>query len=91
MSTPTPPVKKKAPDIHVLRCLNTECREMLAYEVDANNILYVDLAWMARQDGDGRYFPCPKCRGRNIVEEFRDAKGAVKHKVTRFEPAAKPQ
>jgi len=88
MSTGVAPVKKKSPDVQVLRCLNPECREMLAYEVDSNNVLYVDLAWMARQAGNTRFFPCPKCHGRNIVEEFRDPKGALKHKVTRFEPAS---
>ena len=89
MSTATPaPAKNKAPDVHVLQCLNPECRGMLAFEVDSNNVLYVDLAWMASQAGEVRYFPCPACRGRNVVEEFRDAKGAVKHRVTRFETGA---
>lgn len=60
---------------------------MLAYEVDAQNVLYVDLAWSAAKDGETRYFPCPKCHGRNLVEEIRDAKGAVRHQVTRFESA----
>jgi len=87
-AAPSLPAKKKAPDIQVLRCLNPTCREMLAYEVDSNNVLYVDLAWMARQAGELRYFPCPKCGGRNIVEPIRDTKGAVKHQVARFEPKA---
>jgi hypothetical protein len=59
----------------------------MAYEVDADNVLYVDLAWTAHQDGETRYFPCPKCNGRNVVEEFRDSKGNIKHRVTSFEPA----
>lgn len=79
--------KKKAADIQVLRCLSTECRAMLAYEVTAENVLYVDLAWTACRDGDMQYFPCPRCHGRNVVEPFQDAKGAAKHRVTRFEPA----
>ena len=48
--------------------------------------LYVDLAWTARQDGGIRYFPCPACHGRNVVEEFADAKGNYKHRVARFVP-----
>ena len=60
---------------------------MLAYEVSSDNVLYVDLAWSAARDGDTRYFPCPRCHGRNVVEPFRDAKGAAKHRVVRFEPA----
>lgn len=79
--------KKKAPDIHVLRCLSSACRAMLAYEVTSENVLYVDLAWTAARDGDVRYFPCPRCHGRNLVEPFQDTKGATKHRVVRFEPA----
>ena len=75
----------KVPDIRVLHCLNPQCGGLLAYEVDSNNVLYVDLAWTARRDGTLRYFPCPKCAGKNIVEEFRTEKGHVRHKVTRFE------
>lgn len=60
---------------------------MLAYEVDANNVLYVDLHYTARRDGELRYFPCPKCGGRNVVEEIRDDKGRTRHQVTRFAPA----
>ena len=82
-SKPAP--KKKGLDIQVLRCLNPECDTLLAYEVNSENVLHVDLAWTARQDGANRYFPCPGCHGRNIVEEIQDAKGAIKHQVTRFE------
>jgi hypothetical protein len=86
MPSPAVPITKKGTDINVLRCLNPDCRGMLAYEVSSDNVLYVDLAWTARRDGELRYFPCPKCRGRNIVEEIRGAGGALQHKVTRFEP-----
>lgn len=84
-STPKPGVKKPA-EIFVLHCLNPQCGALLAYEVDGNNVLYVDLAWTARAENGKRYFPCPKCNGRNIVEEFRNEKGQLKHKVTRWEP-----
>lgn len=86
MSSPASAPKKKGADINVLRCLNPDCRGMLAYEVSSDNVLYVDLAWTARRDGDTRYFPCPKCHGRNVVEEIRDGAGTLRHKVTRFEP-----
>jgi len=85
MAAATP--KKKAIDVDVLRCLDPGCRGMLAFEVTPENILNPDLHWMAEQDGTTRYFPCPKCHGRNIVEEVRDAKGALRHAVTRFAPA----
>jgi len=83
--TPKPKLKKGA-DINVLRCLNPQCTGLLAYEVDSNNVLYVDLAWTAKTDGTVRYFPCPVCRGKNIVEEWRDDKSQLKHRVTRWEP-----
>jgi len=75
----------KAADIQVLHCLDPQCRGLLAYEVDSNNVLYVDLAWTAKQHGSTRYFPCPKCGGRNVIEEFRTEKGQLRHKVVRFE------
>jgi hypothetical protein len=81
--TPAKPATKAA-DIHVLHCLNPQCTGLLAYEVDSHNVLYVDLAWTARRDGNTRYFPCPKCGGKNILEEMRTDKGQLRHKVTRF-------
>ena len=85
MADPAKPApKKKKLDIQVLRCLGPGCGTMMAYEVNSANVLHVDLAWTARADGDVRFFPCPKCRGRNVVEEIRDDKGAVRHQVTRF-------
>lgn len=83
-ATAQKPAAKKAADINVLKCLNPDCRGLLGYEVDSNNVLYVDLAWTARVDGATRYFPCPKCGGRNIVEAVADAKGKPAHRVTRF-------
>ena len=82
-----PAKKKKATDVDVLRCLNPDCRWMLAFEVTTEGFLNPDLHWMARHDGATDFFPCPKCHGRNVVEEVRDAKGAVRHSVTRFEAA----
>lgn len=83
METPKPAAK--AADIHALHCLNPQCRGLLAYEVDSNNVLYVDLAWTAKRDGDTCYFPCPKCGGKNVVEEFRTEKGLLRHRVTRWQ------
>ncbi len=75
------------PKVSVLRCLSESCEEMLAYEVTEGNVLYVDLAYTARSDGDVRYFPCPGCTGRNIIEAFEDDQGRTKHRVVRFQPA----
>lgn len=79
--------RKKALDVRVLRCLNPSCRAMLAYEVTGDNVLYLDLSWTARSEGDMRYFPCPLCHGRNVLEETRDAAGAPRQRVARFVPA----
>ena len=80
------PSTKKAADVLVLHCLNPQCNGLLAYEVDSNNVLYIDLAWTAKTDGAVTYFPCPKCRGKNIVEAFSNEKSQVRHRVTRWEP-----
>jgi hypothetical protein len=88
MDATTKPATKKTADIQVLHCLNAACRGLLAYEVDSHNVLYVDLAWTAIINGDQRYFPCPKCHGKNIVEELRAANGQLKHRVTHWEPGA---
>ena len=83
-TTAAKPAVKKAADIQVLRCLNPACNALLGYEVNAENVLHVDLAHTADVDGNMRFFPCPKCGGRNQVEEFVDDKGRTKHRVTRF-------
>lgn len=60
---------------------------MLAYEVDSDNVLHVDLSWTAVRDGDKAWFPCPYCGGRNIVEPCVRPDGRPGHRVARFEPA----
>ena len=83
----TPKTKaKKAADIFALRCLNPQCGGLLAYEVDSQNVLYVDLAWTAKRDGNTLYFPCPKCSGKNVVEEFHNDAGVRGHRVVRWQP-----
>lgn len=86
METPSTAAAKKGPDIHVLHCLNPDCRGLLAYEVDSNNVLYVDLDWTARTDGNLRYFPCPKCHGKNLIEPLELAPGRTRHRVTCWQP-----
>lgn len=76
------------PKIDALHCLSDSCTGMLAYEVTEGNVLYLDFAYTAERDGEVFYFPCPTCRGRNILEEFIDARGNRRHRVARFAPAA---
>lgn len=85
MDGATKPVAKKAASISVLRCLNQDCRGLLAYEVDDDNVLYVDLAWTARRQGELSYFPCPRCGGKNVVEQTQNDKGNTVHRVTRWQ------
>lgn len=85
MDNAAKPAPKKAADIQVLHCLNPACRGLLAYEVDSDNVLYVDLAWTAQHSGDTAFFPCPNCHGKNVVEAFQTDKGQTKHRVTRWE------
>ncbi len=84
MATGPEKPKPKGADIHVLKCLNPECRGLLGYEVNSDNVLYVDLVWQAEADGETRFFPCPKCGGRNLVEPCTDTKGRPGHRVAGF-------
>ena len=77
------PAAKKAVDINVLRCLNPGCRALMGYEVNSDNVLYVDLEHTAVVDGKTHFFPCPRCGARNIVEPFTDEKGRLRHRVAR--------
>jgi hypothetical protein len=89
MDTPATPHArqvKKAADIQVLHCLNPGCGGLLAYEVDSQNVLHVDLSWTAREGPGYRYFPCPKCGGRNILEALPATHGVTRHRIGRWEP-----
>ena len=86
MNTAPPTKPKKAADISALHCMNPQCGGLLAYEVDSQNTLYVDLAWTAKRAGEVHYFPCPKCRGKNVVEEVQNDAGERKHRVVRWQP-----
>jgi len=72
----------KASGIDVLRCAAPGCHALLAYEIDAEGFLYVDLAWTARSTPAGnRYFPCPRCGARNVIEFGIDARGRRRPRV----------
>ena len=72
--------------IAVLHCKSDSCDALLAYEVDQDGFLYVDLAWTAREDDGVSYLPCPGCSGKNVIERARDAKGVSRPRVVRFLP-----
>lgn len=73
--------------IDVLRCQSPDCAGLLAYEVDAEGFLYVDLSWTAREASGVRYLPCPRCGGRNALSVESDSKGRMRPRVTRFAQA----
>ncbi|GIW42182.1 MAG: hypothetical protein KatS3mg076_2759 [Candidatus Binatia bacterium] len=79
------PTPKKGSGIEVLKCLDPDCRGLLAYEVTSGNELVLDLAWTAERDGDTLYFPCPKCGGRNILEPTTAQDGRTTYRVVRYE------
>jgi len=74
----------KGPTIFALRCLSPNCNTLLAYEVDKDNFLYIDLSWTARHADAMDFLPCPGCGGKNVLESATDAKGARRPRVTRF-------
>lgn len=81
MTVPSAAKPPQAAKIDVLRCQSPTCGALLAYEVDAEGFLYLDLAWMARRTDGIAYFPCPRCGGRNIVERAADSKGRLRPRV----------
>lgn len=67
--------KKKDLKIHVLRCRSESCRGLLPFEETDEGLLLGNMFAVASSDGDARFFPCPRCGGRNLVEEvFHEGK-----------------
>lgn len=63
------PVKKKEVKVHVLRCRSESCRALLPFEETDEGLLLGHMIDVATRDGDVAFFPCPRCGGRNLVEE----------------------
>lgn len=63
------PAKKKEIKVHVLRCRSESCRALLPFEETDEGLLLGNMFAMATRDGAVAYFPCPRCGGRNLVEE----------------------
>jgi len=63
------PAKKKDIKVHVLRCGSESCRALLPFEETDEGLLLGNMIEVASRDADMRYFPCPRCQGRNLVEE----------------------
>jgi hypothetical protein len=63
------PAKKKEVKVHVLRCGAESCRALLPFEETDEGLLLGNMIDVATRDGDQAFFPCPRCGGRNLVEE----------------------
>ncbi len=76
---------KKRVKVHVLRCRSEPCGGLLAFEETDEGYLLGQVILLASEDGGRRFFPCPKCGGRNLVEEVEHA-GKMRTRVIGFEP-----
>ena len=61
--------KPKAVKVHVLRCGSETCRALLPFEETDEGLLLGNMIEVATRDGSASFFPCPRCGGRNLVEE----------------------
>ena len=64
------PASKKDIKVHVLRCGSEACRALLPFEETDEGVLLGNMIEVATRDGAARFFPCPRCGGRNLVEEI---------------------
>jgi hypothetical protein len=71
--------------VNVLRCRDAACGGLLAFEETDQGYLLGRVLELADVDGERRYLPCPKCRGRQLVEEYEHA-GKLRVRVSGFEP-----
>ena len=82
--------KAKTLKVHVLQCRSQPCGGLLAFEETDEGFLLGQAILLADEDEDEdegkRFFPCPKCGGRNLVQEKNFA-GKLRTCVYGFEPA----
>jgi DNA-directed RNA polymerase subunit RPC12/RpoP len=65
--------------VNVLKCRGESCQALLAYEETSEGYLLGQVLPLAEVDGQTRYFPCPKCGGRQLIEEYvHDGKKRVR-------------
>jgi hypothetical protein len=89
-----PPVEKPAGapstikakvKVNVLRCRDEHCGGLLAFEETDQGYLLGRVLELADEDGEKRFLSCPKCGGRQLVEEYED-NGKLRVRVHGFEP-----
>jgi DNA-directed RNA polymerase subunit RPC12/RpoP len=79
---PTKP-QKPAIKVNVVRCGGDDCEALLALEETSEGLLLGNMFGLATQDGDVRFFPCPSCGGRILVEEV-EHKGKIRTRISGF-------
>jgi hypothetical protein len=77
------PEKKKDVKVHVLRCRSESCRALLPFEETGEGLLLGNMIELATREGGATFFPCPRCGGRNLVEEVVH-EGKKRTRVTGF-------
>ena len=71
--------------MQVLRCRDVACGGLLAFEETDQGYLLGRVLELAEADGERWFLPCPKCGGRQFVEEF-EHEGKSRVRVCGFEP-----
>ncbi len=77
---------KKPLKVHVLKCRSDACDGLLAFEETNEGYLLGRMMDLADEADGKKFFPCPKCGGRNLVEE-REHAGKLRVFVNGFEAA----
>ena len=90
MGSPAKPDDRpsKQVKVNVLRCRRESCRGLLAFEETDEGYLLGQVLELADVDGDQRFFPCPKCGSRLLVEEYVHSDGKLRVRVSGFVPSA---
>lgn len=71
--------------VNPLRCKSESCDGLLAFEETDEGFLMGNMILLADEVEGKRFFPCPKCRGRNLVDEVEHG-GRTRVRVFGFEP-----
>ena len=80
-----PSTTKAKVKVNVLRCRDEQCGGLLAFEETDRGYLLGRVLELADADGAKRFLSCPKCGGRQLVEEYEDD-GKLRVRVHGFEP-----
>ncbi len=82
----TPAEGRVGPKVQVLKCRDVACGGLLAFEETDQGYLLGRVLELAEADGERWFLPCPKCGGRQFVEEF-EHEGKSRVRVCGFEPS----